>query len=152
MWRCESKAIDPNKGCEEREGAMRTSTKVGVIGGASLLGVVLAFGAGSAAAGSLTTRDAPGQVLQVSGVEQAAGSASPTVQAPARATVKAPARATVKGPSVATAKSSTAGTCCVALVPQPAPQTLPTHHAEVPQSGSGHHVTTQSGSGHDMVP
>ena len=139
---------------------MMTSTRVGVIGGASLLGVVLAFGAGSAAAGSLTTRDAPGQVLQVSGVEQAAGSAGATVKAPAGATVKAPAgatvkapaRATVKGPSVATAKSSTAGTCCVALVPLAAPQTLPTHHTVMPQSESGHHVTSQSGSGHDMMP
>ena len=118
---------------------MRTSTRLSVIGGASLLGIALAVGVASAAVGSLTTTDAPGQVLQVSGVEQASAHAS--------ATATARANTSAKGPSVATVKPGSAGTCCVAQVPRPAPQTLPTHHAEMPWSGTDHQMTSQSGTG-----
>ena len=131
---------------------MRTSTKLSVIGGASLLGIALAVGGASAAVGSLTTADAPGQVLQLSGVELASGHASATATARASATATARANPSAKAPSVATAKPRTAGTCCVAQVPRPAPQTLPTHHPEMPWSGTDHYVTSPSGSGHDTMP
>ncbi|MEP7370297.1 MAG: hypothetical protein ABI662_11625 [Dermatophilaceae bacterium] len=123
---------------------MRTSTRLSVMAGTSLLGIALAVGGASAAAGSLTTADSPGQVLHVSGVELASGQAS----APATARPNT----TSKVPSVATARPRTAGTCCVAQVPRPAPQTLPTHHTEMPQSGGDHHTTPGSGNGHDMMP
>ena len=123
---------------------MRTSAKLTVIGGASLLGIALAVGGASAAVGSLTTADAPGQVLQVSGVEPTSGHASPT------ATTRASSNA--KDPSVATAEPGAAGTCCVAQVPRPAPQTLPSHHTQMPQSGSDHPMTSRPEAGHDRMP
>ena len=140
---------------------MRTPTKLAVIAGASLLGVALAVGGASAAVGSLTTTDFPGQVLQVSGVDVSSGRASatatqrPSATATQRPSAAAAARANInanaKGPSVATAKPKTAGTCCVAQVPRAAPQTLPTHHTEMPWSGGDHHMTWPSGSGHDTM-
>ncbi len=134
---------------------MRTATKLTVIAGASLLGVALAVGGASAAVGSLTTTDSPGQVLRVSGVDVSSGrpSAAAAARATARPSAAAAARAnsSAKAPSVAKAKPRTAGTCCVAQVPRPAPQTLPTHHTEMPWTGGDHHMTWPSGSGHDTM-
>src|ERR1035438_9877237 len=47
---------------------MKTSTKLSVAVAASMLGVALAASGAYAATGALTTRDAPGQVLPVTGV------------------------------------------------------------------------------------
>ena len=55
---------------------MKKSTKMFMTGAATLLAVALATGGAYAATGSLTTVDAPGQVLKVSGVGPASEHAS----------------------------------------------------------------------------
>lgn len=60
---------------------MTKSSDLIVIGAASVLGVVLVAGGAYAATGSLTVGDAPGQVLQVSGIELASGHPSVTAHA-----------------------------------------------------------------------
>lgn len=117
---------------------MKTSTKLIVTGAASVLGVALAGGA-YAATGSLTTADAPGQVLQVSGVGPAAGHASATAKAHANANAKGlfgttPANPGAKGPSDPTAMPMAAGHSSVGQVARPAPRTLPDYHAVMPSS------------------
>ena len=122
---------------------MKTSTKLKVAGVASVLGVVLAASGAYAATGSLTSRDAPGQVLQVSGVGPASGHASATAIAhanpkakglfgatPAHAKAKAHAnaRATVHLSSAA-AMPMAAGHSSVGQVVRQAPQPLPANHA-----------------------
>lgn len=59
---------------------MKTSTKIIVSSAASILGVALATGGAYAATGSLTVADAPGQVLQTTGVGPAAAHASDTAK------------------------------------------------------------------------
>ena len=60
---------------------MKKSSDVIVIGAASVLGVVLVAGGAYAATGSLAVGDAPGQVLQVSGVGPTPGQVSVTAHA-----------------------------------------------------------------------
>lgn len=119
---------------------MKTSTKLIATGAASVLGVALAGGA-YAATGSLTTADAPGQVLQVSGVGPAAGHASATAKAHANANAKGlfgstttPADPGAKGPADPTAMPMAAGHSSVGQVARPAPRTLPAYHAVMPSS------------------
>jgi hypothetical protein len=109
---------------------MKTSTKLKVAGVASVLGVVLAASGAYAATGSLTSRDAPGQVLQVSGVGPASGHASATAVAHAnpKAKAHANARATVHLSSAA-AMPMAAGHSSVGQVARQAPQPLPAYHA-----------------------
>jgi hypothetical protein len=57
---------------------LKTFTKLKVAGVASVLGVALAASGAYAATGALTSRDAPGQVLKVSGVGPASDHASAT--------------------------------------------------------------------------
>lgn len=64
---------------------MKTSTKLSVTVAASLLGVALAAGGAYAATGSLTAADAPGRVLQASGIAQATPRQVEPVSAPAAA-------------------------------------------------------------------
>ncbi|MHB1171379.1 MAG: hypothetical protein ACYCZY_02565 [Lacisediminihabitans sp.] len=59
---------------------MKKSTKLIVTAAASLLGVALAAGGAYATSGSLALSDAPGQVLQVSGVGPASLHASETAK------------------------------------------------------------------------
>jgi hypothetical protein len=59
---------------------MKISTKIIVTSAASILGVALATGGAYAATGSLSVADAPGQVLQTSGVGPAADHASDTAK------------------------------------------------------------------------
>ena len=118
---------------------MKTSTKLIATGAASVLGVALAGGA-YAATGSLTTADAPGQVLQVSGVGPAAGHASATAKAHANANAKglfgAPAAhatpAMAGGALASSAASMAARHSTVGQVARPAPQMLPAYHAVMP--------------------
>jgi len=133
---------------------MKTSTKLKVAGVASVLGVVLAASGAYAATGSLTSRDAPGQVLQVSGVGPASGHASATAiahanpkakglfcGAPAHAKAKAPANANARAHanaratvhlSSAAAMPMAAGHSSVGQVVRQAPQPLPANHAVMP--------------------
>ena len=67
---------------------MKTSTKLIMTGAASLLGVALATGGAYAVTGSLTASDAPGQVLQVSGVGPASAHADANATANANANAK----------------------------------------------------------------
>jgi len=114
---------------------MKTSTKLSVTVAASMLGVALAATGAYAATGALTTRDAPGQVLQVSGVGPASAHATPTARANAKlpSVAKPPhAKARVTAPSVATTMA--AGHRVVGQVARPAPQTLPAYHPAMPQT------------------
>jgi hypothetical protein len=70
------------------ENVMKTSTKLITTAAASVLGVVLAAGGAYAATGTLTSADAPGQVLKVSGVGPASAHASATALAHANANAK----------------------------------------------------------------
>src|SRR5450759_713584 len=116
---------------------MKTSTKLSVAAAASVLGAALAAGGAYAATGALTTRDAPGQVLQVSGVGPETIHATPTVPAKAKlpSVAKPPhAKARVTVPSVATTMPMAAGHRVVGQVTRPAPQTLPADHPASPQT------------------
>jgi hypothetical protein len=116
---------------------MKISTKLSVTVAASLLGVALAASGAYAATGALATRDAPGQVLQVSGVGPASDHATPTMPANAKvpSVAKPPhakARATV--PPVAATMPIAAGNRVVSQVARPAPQTLPAYQPATPQT------------------
>jgi hypothetical protein len=119
---------------------MKTSTRLSVTVASSMLGVALAASGAYAATGALTTRDAPGQVLQVSGVVPASDHATPSAHANAKLpSVAKPshANAHVKVPSVATAMPMAAGPRVVGQVARPAPQTLPAYHpAMLPTTAS----------------
>ena len=113
---------------------MKTSNKLVVTLAASLLGLALAASGAHAATGALTTKDAPGQVLQVSGVGPASEHASTTASAHAIAKAKGlfgakPAHANAK---VTRASGATAMHSSVRQVLRQAPQTLPAYHAVVP--------------------
>jgi len=123
---------------------MKTSSKLLVTGAASMLGVALAAGGAYAATGSLTAADAPGQVLQVSGVGPAAAHASDTATAHANANAKGlldttstPARD--KALSHPASMPITAGHRSVSQVVRPAPKTLPAYHAVMPGSQASMH-------------
>jgi hypothetical protein len=115
----------------------KTSTKLGMAAAASMLGVALAATGAYAATAELTTRDAPGQVLQVSGVGPASDHATPTAHADAKlpSVAKPPhAKARVTVPSVATTMPMAAGHRVVGQVARPAPQTLAAYHPAMPQT------------------
>jgi hypothetical protein len=115
----------------------KTSTKLGMAAAASMLGVALAASGAYAATGALTTRDTPGQVLQVSGVGPASDQAKPTAHANAkvRSVAKPPrAKARVTVPPVAATMPMAAGHSAVGQVARPAPQTLPAYHTAMPRT------------------
>lgn len=123
---------------------MKTSTKVIATGAASVLGVALAAGGAFAATGSLNTADAPGQVLQVTGVGPAAGHASDTAKAHANANARGlfgttPTSARDKALSHPTSMPIAAGHRSVSQVVRPAPKTLPAYHAVMPSSHASMH-------------
>jgi hypothetical protein len=116
---------------------MKTSTKLGVAVAASMLGVALAASGAYATTGALATRDAPGQVLQVTGVGLSSDHATPTAHANAKlpSVAKPPhASARVRVPSVTTTMPMTAGHGVVGQVARPATQTLPAYHPAMPQT------------------
>lgn len=116
---------------------MKRSTRLSVTVAASMLGVALAASGAYAATGALTTRDAPGQVLQVSGVGPASDHATPSAQANAKlpSVAKPPhAKARITVPPVATTMPMAAGHRVVGQVARPAPQTLPAYHPAMPQT------------------
>lgn len=119
---------------------MKTSTKLIVTGAASVLGVALAVGGASAATGLLSVANAPGHVLQVSGVAPASAHASVTATTHANPNDKGlfgdPAEhATPHATTHATPHATTHATAMprsgVSQVAPPAAQSLPMHHAEV---------------------
>ena len=128
---------------------MKTSTKLLATGVASLLGIAFAAAGVNVAAGALTAADAPGQVLQVSGV----GPASAQASAPAKANVNAKAkslsaattaRATTAPPTAratthATTTQATTTQATVHQVARPAPQMLPGYHEVMHSGETAHH-------------
>jgi hypothetical protein len=112
------------------------SSRVIMIGAASVLGVALVAGGAYAARGSLTVADAPGRVLTVSGVGLASAHASPIATAHASPSAKGPSSATTAHPNTgATAHPTSQATSMpqsgVSRVAPPAAQMLPTHHSEI---------------------
>jgi hypothetical protein len=120
---------------------MKVSTKLIAIGAASVLGVALAAGVAQAASGALTARDAPGQVLQVSGVVPASAQANPAATAHANPNAKGLPGAAVARPD-AHATTHAATHSSVSQVARPAAQPLPSYHAVTPcctdHTGSSH--------------
>jgi hypothetical protein len=138
---------------------MKTSTKLIATGAASVLGIVLAVGGAQASSGPLTVRDAPGHVVQVSGVVPVSANASPRATAHVnpnakdlvRATVAHPtARATVAHPTARAIVAHTAAHATthatVHQVARPAAQPLPAHHEGTSTCGTDHGSTGMSGS------
>jgi len=126
---------------------MRTSTKLIATGAASVLGLALAVGGAQAASGSLTAHDAPGHVVQVSGVVPVSAHTSPTATAHANPNTKGLSGATVAHPATrATTHATTHAT--VRQVERPAAQPLPAHHESRSDCGPdyGHTNMTESGS------
>ena len=128
---------------------MKTSTKLIATGAASVLGVALAVGGASAATGSLSVANAPGHVLQVSGVAPAAAHASGTATTHANPNAKGlsgdPAEhATPHATPHATAMPRSG----VSQVAPPAAQSLPMHHAEVHSPEPAHSAPGMHMSGH----
>lgn len=129
---------------------MKTSSKLLVTGATSILGLALAAGGAAAATGSLTPADAPGQVLQVSGVGPATAHASDTAKVHASLNAKglrggtpadadADADANAKGLSHPAAMPAAAGHRSVSQVVQPDPKTLPAYHPVMPSSHAPMH-------------
>ena len=123
---------------------MKTSSKLLVTGAASMLGVALVAGGAYAATGSLTPADAPGQVLQVSGVGPASAHASDKAKAHANTNAKGlfgttPPLARDKALSHPTSMPIAAGHRSVSQVIRPAPRTLPAYHAVMPSSHASMH-------------
>ena len=111
------------------------SSRVIMIGAASVLGVALVAGGTYAARGSLTVADAPGRVLRVSGVGLASAHASPTTTAHASPSAKGPSSATTAHPNTRAAHPTSQATSIpqsrVSRVAPPAAQMLATHHPEI---------------------
>ena len=93
---------------------MKTSTKLIMTGAASLLGVALATGGAYAVTGSLTASDAPGQVLQVSGVGPASAHADANATANANANAKGVLGTTDTAKAEATAATEAAAAASAA--------------------------------------
>ena len=149
---------------------MKTSTKLIATGAASVLGIALAVGGAQASSGPLTVRDAPGHVVQVSGVVPASAHvspvatyANPSTKGVSRATVAHPTvRATVATPTVratvahpvahATTHVTTHATTHVTVrqVARPAAQPLPAYHDGRSDGGTDYGHTGMSGSGSHM--
>jgi len=119
---------------------MKISTKLAALGAASLLGFALAAGAAHAATGALSVADAPGQVLQVSGVGPSSAQARATAIAKANSkglSGATTARARTAPPAPRATTHATAPSS-VRQVARPAPQMLPAYH-EVMHSGETTH-------------
>jgi hypothetical protein len=145
---------------------MKTSTKLIATGAASVLDLALAVGGAQAASGSLTVRDDPGHVVQVSGVVPASAHVSPIATAHANPSTKGVSRATVAHPRArataahpvahatthATTHVTTQGTAHVTVrqVARPAAQPLPAYHDGRSDGGTDYGHTGMSGSGSHM--
>jgi hypothetical protein len=136
---------------------MKTSTKLIATGAASVLGVALAVGGASAATGSLSVANAPGHVLQVSGVAPASAHASGTDPTHANPNAKglsgdmaehATPHATTHATPHATTHATAMPRSGVSQVAPPAAQSLPMHHAEVPSPEPAHSAPGMHMSGH----
>ena len=129
---------------------MKTSTKLIAFGAASLLGVVLAAGSAHATTWALSAADAPGQVLQVTGVGPASVQASATAIANAKAHAKGLSAATAARPTTAppTPRTATHATApsSVRQVARPAPQMLPAYHEAMHSGETTHSWTGMNGS------
>ena len=119
------------------------STRVIMVGAASVLGVALVAGGAYTARGSITVADVPGTVLQVSGVGTASAAGSPAATAhtnpgakglPSNTTAHPTARAATHATSQAPAITQSG----VRQVAPPAPQMLPMHQAETHSPGPAH--------------
>ena len=117
---------------------MKTSDTLIGLGAASLLGVALAAGAAHAATGALSAADAPGQVLQVTGVGPASARASATANANTNTNAEGLSGATTARATTATPTPRATAPSSVRQVARPDPQMLPPYH-EVMHSGETAH-------------
>jgi hypothetical protein len=115
---------------------MKTSTKLSVTVAARMLGVALAASGAYPATGALTTRDAPGQVLQVTGAGATSDHATPTAHAHAKlpSVAKPPCQRTRQSSVRRHDDAITAGHRVMRQVARPAAQTLPAYHPARPQT------------------
>jgi hypothetical protein len=153
--RCESDCSGPDRGVGKKgKDMMKTSTKLTVAGAATLLGASL-FAGGAYAATGLSAGNAPGRVLQVSGVAPAAAHASTVAVAHANTNAKgvlgttaAPAARATAHPAARAASHVTTHVTMHATVRQvarPAAQQVPAHHPGTPTCGSDHGDTGMHG-------
>jgi len=115
---------------------MKVSSKLIAIGAASVLGVALAAGGAQAASGALTARDAPGQVVQVSGVGPTSAQSNATGVAHANPNAEGSFEAAVARPPAHTTTHAVT-LSRVSQVARPAARPLPADHADMP-CGSDH--------------
>jgi len=108
--------------------AMITITKLVVSGAASLFGVALVAGGALPRTAALTIANAPGQVLQVSGVGPSSAHPSVSVNAPATATTLF-ATHDATHDATHSCVGQVATRSCVGQVGPPAAQPLPAYHA-----------------------
>jgi len=129
---------------------MKKSSKLIAFGAASLLGVALAAGSAHATTWALSAADAPGQVLQVTGVGPASVQASATARANAKAHAKGLSAATAARPTTAPPTPRTAthapAPTSVRQVARPAPQMLPAYHDAMHSGETTHSWTGMNGS------
>jgi hypothetical protein len=111
---------------------MKTSTKLITTAAASILGVAIAAGGAYAATGTLTATEAPGQVLQVSGVGPASAHARDTALAHANANAKG-LFGTEADAAAAAAAAATAAPEAEAGVAEPDEQTAVTGNSQSEQ-------------------
>lgn len=120
---------------------MNVSTKLIATGAASVLGVALAVGGAQAASGSSTAHDAPGHVVQVSGVVPVSAQATTT------ATVHATPNVKGRMPGAPVAHATTYTTMhSVRQVAWPAAQLQPAYRAYRSDCGWDYGRTGMSGS------
>ena len=132
---------------------MKTSTKLTVAGAVTLLGASL-FAGGAYAATGLSAGNAPGRVLQVSGVAPAAAHTSTVAVAHANTNAKGLFGATAVPPAAPAAVPPAASQvtahamvhATVRQVARPAPQMLPAYHQVMHRSGTTHSWTGMQGS------
>jgi hypothetical protein len=150
-------AANRNRGVEKKgKDMMNRSTKLTVAGAATLLGASL-FAGGAYAATGLSAANAPGRVLQVSGVAPAAAHVSTVGVAHANTNAKGvlgaaaaqpAARAAVHPAAWATSHVTTHVTmhATVRQVARPAVRPVPAYHAGTTTCGTNHGYPDMHGS------
>jgi len=127
----------------------KISTKVILTGAATMLGVSMVAGGAYAASGSMTAADAPGRVVQVSGVGPAAAHANTNAMEHANTNAKGLSGATAAhsaAPATTHVAAHVTMHATVHQVARPAAQHEPARHAVTSTSGTKHGGTDMHGS------
>ncbi|HZW44024.1 MAG TPA: hypothetical protein VFF32_06500 [Dermatophilaceae bacterium] len=127
----------------------KISTKVILTGAATMLGVSMVAGGAYAASGSMTAADAPGRVVQVSGVGPAAAHANTNAMEHANTNAKGLSGATAAhsaAPATTHVAAHVTMHATVHQVARPAAQHEPARHAVTSTSGTEHGGTDMHGS------